>query len=517
MGDDGADNTLITGLMRSAPLMRIFGEMMENGVDLSMLWSTQTNPSPGGLSPREGNGDHYTPTGYLFSMLSDALVGSRLLSDDIWLRDGTTQIGYNYNFQDGDNYTSYFVSGADGDIALDIDLSDYYAQDAYIYATVLGAAPGDSGTEFLSDASISHMTALGFAGLGAQDWNFDYTLGAYEMIQIRVIVGTGVDIEGDRFNAIADQLIGSNYGDTLAGHLGNDLLNGLGGDDILEGGAGNDTISGGWGHDVLADTAGADSLWGNTGNDSIYAGIGNDVLGGGDGNDLLFAGGGNDTVWGGTGDDAIYGLDGDDSMFGGDGADQLWGGNGNDTIFGQAGNDRLDGGVGHDSISAGGGDDHVFGGAGNDTLSGFDGNDVLHGGDGADGLWGENGNDSLYAGAGNDALGGGAGNDLMFGGSGQDILYDAGGSDTMYGGADEDSFIFTQAPQNDVIGDFELGLDSLTLRQDFWAGTLTASQVIEQFASVVGNDVVFDFGGDQVITLRGLGSTNGLADDLVLV
>ncbi|NSX56743.1 calcium-binding protein, partial [Parasulfitobacter algicola] len=253
VGEDGPDNTLINGIMRTAPLLRIFGEMVTNDVDLSMIWSTQTLHIAG-LSTKEGRGDDLRPTGYFYSMLSDALVGTRLVdtTSDFKLKDsfGKT-VGYNYNFEDTGNYVSYFVSGVDGDIDLNVDLSDYYAADAYVYATILGAAPGDIGTDYLSKTSISHLTNLDFAAFGPDGWNFEHTLGAYELVQLRIVVGTGVQIEGDSQNAIDDALTGSRYADHLAGHMGDDTLDGGAGDDTLSGGTENDVLHGGSGSDVL--------------------------------------------------------------------------------------------------------------------------------------------------------------------------------------------------------------------------------------------------------------------------
>lgn len=94
--------------------------------------------------------------------------------------------------------------------------------------------------------------------------------------------------------------------------------------------------------------------------------------------------------------------------------------------------DNLIGTVGSDAIAAGGG---------NDVLTGLDGNDLLLGG------------------SGNDILAGDAGNDTLIGGL---------GSDTLTGGAGEDAFVMHRnwaedIPSQDVITDFELGIDRLLL------------------------------------------------------
>jgi hypothetical protein len=69
----------------------------------------------------------------------------------------------------------------------------------------------------------------------------------------------------------------------------------------------------------------------------------------------------------------------------------------------------------------------------------------------------------------------------------------------------------------DVIRDFQVGIDDLQLTQSLWGGGLSATQVVNRYASVTGAGVLFDFGGDQSILLQGLNSTAGLESDLLLV
>ncbi|ESR25656.1 Alkaline phosphatase [Lutibaculum baratangense AMV1] len=70
---------------------------------------------------------------------------------------------------------------------------------------------------------------------------------------------SGGDAEGDTLYSI-ENLVGSNFGDTLAGDAGANTLHGLGGNDTLNGGAGNDT------------------LYGGDGDDRLIGGLGNDVF-----------------------------------------------------------------------------------------------------------------------------------------------------------------------------------------------------------------------------------------------
>jgi hypothetical protein len=178
-----------------------------------------------------------------------------------------------------------------------------------------------------------------------------------------------------------DFIIGSAFGDALAGGSGVDIIKGRGGDDVInlgdgrddtweqgQGGAGNDMIRqgsgasrlyGGQGDDVLDGGAGRDLLWGGDGDDALYGGAGDDTLSGDAGLDVMRGGEGNDVLFGGTFADRLFGQGGDDHLFGGDG---------NDVIFGGAGNDSLVGGAGGDQLSGDGGDDTLTGGTGNDQF-----------------------------------------------------------------------------------------------------------------------------------------------------
>ncbi|QXH58019.1 retention module-containing protein [Pseudomonas maumuensis] len=80
-------------------------------------------------------------------------------------------------------------------------------------------------------------------------------------------VGAGLDT----LNGI-ENLIGSDYNDTLTGNDGDNLLNGGAGNDLLKGGGGNDILIGGPGNDTLTGGSGNDSfVWqkGETGHDTV--------------------------------------------------------------------------------------------------------------------------------------------------------------------------------------------------------------------------------------------------------
>ena len=114
----------------------------------------------------------------------------------------------------------------------------------------------------------------------------------------QVSVATGLDTL-----AQIENLIGSNFNDTLTGDAGNNSLTGLLGNDVLTGLDGFDSLDGGTGDDNLNGGINADTLVGGAGNDFLSGGKGTDSLDGGDGNDSLSGGLGTDRLTGGAGAD----------------------------------------------------------------------------------------------------------------------------------------------------------------------------------------------------------------------
>ena len=140
----------------------------------------------------------------------------------------------------------------------------------------------------------------------------------------------------------------------------------------------------------------------------------------------------------------------------GDGDDLLDGGTG--TVVG-----RIDAGLGDDKVLSGKANDTVLGDSGNDLLVLGNGADVGRGGSGDDILRGGGGGDKLQGNDGDDLLRGGKGNDLVNGGSGDDILVGGRGKDRLVGGTGEDLFVFGDKPGNDVVLDYEDGVDTIDL------------------------------------------------------
>lgn len=133
-----------------------------------------------------------------------------------------------------------------------------------------------------------------------------------------------------------------------------------------------------------------------------------------------------------------------------------------------------------------GGADEFLGGAGRDTALGRGGADELRG-------FGRG-----------DVLDGGGGGDLLIGGRGNDEI-------TTGRGADE--IRFNRGDGDDVITDFRR-VDTLALNDNLWRPELTARQVVNRFAEVTDDGVLFDFGRKGSVLLEGLDSLSGLPRDV---
>ena len=313
----------------------------------------------------------------------------------------------------------------------------------------------------------------------------------------------GAPGEGDRIEGDVENLVGSEFADTIATTPAANIVYAYGGNDTVAGVGAGDAIYGMGGDDVLSIAAVAgpgSTLFGGAGNDRLTGGESADVLLGEAGNDTLNGSGGNDLLLGdsngvnpGDGNDSLDGGAGDDNLYGGGGSDVFTGGAGLDTAnysFRTAGvvvrvdalaNDgepgegdqvRTDietiyGGAGADLLIGGAAANLLVGLAGDDTLQGMGGNDTLDGGLGADDLSGGAGVDladyssrteNLALGLGDqpddgapgegdnlrddiEQVRGGSGNDVINGSQSADTLDGGPGNDTIYGKAGDDSLL----------------------------------------------------------------------------
>jgi Ca2+-binding RTX toxin-like protein len=331
--------------------------------------------------------------------------------------------------------------------------------------------------------------------------------------------GTGADLLSG--GAGADTIRGLGGGDTISGGSGRDIARfddamaalainlELAGDqqtggagmlrigtvEDLVGGAFNDTLAGNASANDLRGGGGDDRLFGRDGHDRLYGGDGADTLDGGAGNDSLYGEGGVDTAsyqtaasgvvvdlavtvtqftWGSGWDllssianltgsthaDILRGNSGANVLRDLEGADLVEAGGGHDTVFaGIGGADTYDGGTGSDLISfaeqCGGVIVDLAAGTASglgiffDTVLGFEN---ATGGALADSIAGTTAGNRLEGGAGHDSLSGREGNDTLTGGA---------GADTLNGGAGADRFVFDARGGNDLIADFQIGLDRI--------------------------------------------------------
>ena len=387
--------------------------------------------------------------------------------------------------------------------------------------------------------------------------------------------GTGSqgDAAGDVFISIQN-LVGTNYNDTLYGDANANMLTGGAGNDTLRGGLGADTLNGGTGTDtadysdstvgvtaylsgaacvggtadgdvligieVIIGSAYNDSLVGSSGNETLLGGAGNDTLDGGHGADSLDGGAGIDTVTYAASTSAVtayldgtVGVGGDaagdvltnvevligssyaDSLTGSAGADTLIGGSGNDTLQGGAGADSLDGGAGTDIVS--------YSGSAAINASFASGSLVITGGDATgdvftsiEGVIGSANADTLTGGPGAEYLNGGLGNDTIYGSLGADTLVGGGGNDTL----DYSASTAAVTAYNNAAAGGTLGVGGYADGDDasgFQTVIGSAYDDVITNLSATGADLVGNAGNDSLVGGAGADTLDGGAGNDTLV
>ncbi|MEH7828352.1 M10 family metallopeptidase [Gemmobacter denitrificans] len=208
-----------------------------------------------------------------------------------------------------------------------------------------------------------------------------------------------------------------------------------------------------------------------------------------------------------------------EDAIGGSGADRITGNNVGNQLVGKAGNDRLIGGGGADTLIGGVGNDRMIGGTGRDAVSYAEARnairvdlnrttaqDTRQGRDtltGIEDVIGSRFGDRITGSNRANDLDGRAGNDTLAGGRGDDVLA---------GGAGADTFRFNAGA--DRITDFAAGQDQIGFDDALWGGGRRSGERILEAAEVVGDAVVFTFGQGNSLTLEGISSLAGLADNL---
>jgi VCBS repeat-containing protein len=209
---------------------------------------------------------------------------------------------------------------------------------------------GNSGNDTLSGGAGSDSLDGG-AGTDTADYG-----GAGTAVTANLTTHAAAGVGTDTLTNL-ENLIGSNFNDTLTGDgNANVLAGGLGADTIV-GGSGNDTLIGGVGDDSLDGGSGVDSADYNSATAAVTVNLTTHVASGGAGNDTLTS---IENVTGSSFSDLLTGDGNANTLTGGTGNDTLSGGSGIDTLAGGAGNDRLvwdsqdqlDSGAGFDTVDA---------------------------------------------------------------------------------------------------------------------------------------------------------------------
>jgi len=399
---------------------------------------------------------------------------------------------------------------------------------------------GGEGNDFLS-GTVNNDTIAGGAGNDTASFTTAFSSSA---------AGVTVDLnlQGQAQNTGAagtdtltgiENLIGSQYNDTLIGDAGANVIEGGLGNDTLSGGAGQDTASYagaatgvtvslalqgqaqntiGAGTDTLT---GFQDLLGSAFNDTLTGDASENVITGGAGDDVLNPGanlpGTIDALDGGTGTDTasfagnafgvvaelrdsrdgtafsngqqIAILRGIENLRGSDGIDQLTGDSGNNAIEGGLGDDTLDGGAGIDTL--------VFTGSTAVTVD-------LSLTTGQATGWGT---DYIYN---FENVRTGSGNDIVTGNAGDNTFFDGGGADRYTGGEGSDTVDYTN-----IAGSVSINLNTATAQTngDTLAGIENVTGSLTGANTLIGGNTTANrlVGGAAADALTG----GGLGDTLI--
>jgi Ca2+-binding RTX toxin-like protein len=469
---------------------------------------------------------------------------------------------------DGDwvSYCDDPARGADtihgGFLGVVVNLATGAATDGWGYADTLSNFENVEGS-FYNDTLIGDGQANMFMGLAGSDsingGNGPDTM-SYEDDPdgVTVSLSDGLALDGwgghDTLTSI-ENVLGSDFGDTIEGGSGANLIAGNAGADSLNGGGGADTVS------YYGDASrGADTLHGGflgvvvnlsnvqiiSGNDTVGAGKALDGSGstdtlagfehadGSEHNDLLVGSGDANSLHGNAGDDAIWGGAGNDYLNGGDGFDTLtYNMDASGVLVNLSTHTATDGSGGSDSVYN---FEAVGGSAFGDTLVGDSGNNFFMGLEGADSIVGNGGFDTasyqedtagvtvnLVTGAAADGGGdtdtlegiqaviGSAFSDNILGSTDHDnLLMGMAGADTLNGNGGEDtvSYLYDPAGVNVNLPD-HTALDG-------WGYTDTISNFTSVIGSAHADTIVGDTGDNLIMGMAGADNlAGGSGDDTV--
>ena len=461
---------------------------------------------------------------------NDVLVGGAG-ADVLWGLAGADLL-----YGDAGNDTLY---GGDGDDSISGgDGNDIIMPGADIGASTHGTLSGGAGDD-LYVLETSNPTVVENANEGTDTVisNVAYFLTAN--VENLTLMGTaGVAYGNDLDNLLIGNASDNNFygrggSDRMVGGLGNDVYEVTEqGDTVIElVGQGNDTVFAYLNYwmpdnvETVALTGTAVEAHGNGSDNTLIGTASNNILLGGAGLDAMVGGAGNDSYEvTESGDQVIEGVNaGIDTIF----AyvdDYVLPANveavvlaGSATVgHGNILNNTLVGNALNNTLYGGGGDDTMLGGAGNDIYELTEAGDTVieNVGEGVDTVFSYV-NTTLTANVETLVLVGdahiGIGNDAantLIGGAGSDTLNGGLGDDTLIGGAGSDSFWWLAGGGNDVVQDYQVGVDRVVLdstRMDSFAD-------VQAHWAQVGNDVVIFDGSDTLILAHTLTSQLSAAD-----
>jgi hypothetical protein len=164
------------------------------------------------------------------------------------------------------------LQGGDGDDVLEGDAGTDSLQGAVGNDTYTYAGTSDQGVETISDPSGSNTLDFSKLDLGLGVVVDLSTNNAQQVI----LASDGRQLTLSNLESSIQNVVGTQYDDTLTANPSGSQLDGQDGNDTLNGGSGNDSLMGG---------PGDDRLNGGNGDDTLIGGGGADILEGGNGND----------------------------------------------------------------------------------------------------------------------------------------------------------------------------------------------------------------------------------------